>query len=336
MSQLLLTSSAPPPPPPRPSVQIPFFTGLSGGLYESMYVVIPGTASIVEILGDYTTRVPISENHIRISSTQQFCTPKRRRLRRLRMIFGPDDEEEAAKTTKAGTGPNGSSRRGSKGMLKGRRLRAERQIERQDESVWGRAEDNSFPLGPNALGIAYAAGDADTNKTTIAGCDPHALILFSQRYLGGGPIQQHRGVPADGQCAKLAWARVRRTKQQLNYAHPYNPYECGCAARLRTDFFELFKPPHTPPPLSTVSRWSRRHARPPMACSQCSSGSSLSYEPISHESRRIFFTPRNHTLCFDTHDFFNCTAPHRTAPHRTAPHCTAPHRTAPHRTRPIG
>jgi hypothetical protein len=155
-----------------PPTQVPFFTGLSGGLYESLYVVIPGTVSIVEILGDFTTPTPIPENHIRLSSTQQFCTPKRRL--------------------------------GEESALKRRRLR---QAEGQTEGAWGHTEGLSFPLDPAALGVAYSAGDADINKTTIAGCDPTALVTFAQRYLGGSPIQQHRGVPADGQCAKLAWAQ---------------------------------------------------------------------------------------------------------------------------------
>ena len=33
--------------------RVPFFTGTSSGLYESVYVVIPGTAKVVELLGDY-------------------------------------------------------------------------------------------------------------------------------------------------------------------------------------------------------------------------------------------------------------------------------------------
>ena len=64
--------------------RVPFFTGTSSGLYESVYVVIPGTAKVVELLGDYdaggSDGEPLPANHVRLSSTQQFCTPKRRRL----------------------------------------------------------------------------------------------------------------------------------------------------------------------------------------------------------------------------------------------------------------
>eukprot|EP00947_MAST-08B_sp_MAST-8B-sp1_P001793 g1793.t1 len=146
---------------------VPFFTGLSNGLYESVYVVIPGTAKIVEILGDFdaggSDGNPLPQNHLRISSTQQFCTPKRRRRRQL---MGT-----AATTTTS------SLRRGA----------------HVDVDV--------------DFGNLYRAGDADTNKTTLSAADPDAAIDFAVRYLGAGRIQQHRAAPADGQCAKLAWAQ---------------------------------------------------------------------------------------------------------------------------------
>ena len=40
----------------------------------------------------------------------------------------------------------------------------------------------------------------------MAGADPHAAIAFAAKYLGGSPIQQHRGPMADGPCTTLAWA----------------------------------------------------------------------------------------------------------------------------------
>ena len=58
---------------------VPFFTGVSSGLYESVYVEIPGTGKVVEVLGDYdaggSAGNPLPSNHVRMSSTQQFCTP---------------------------------------------------------------------------------------------------------------------------------------------------------------------------------------------------------------------------------------------------------------------
>ena len=40
----------------------------------------------------------------------------------------------------------------------------------------------------------------------IAGADPEAAIAFAVQYLGGSPIQQHRGPQGDGPCTKLSWA----------------------------------------------------------------------------------------------------------------------------------
>jgi len=122
---------------------VPFFTGQSDGVYQSLYVVIPGTAHVIEILGDFMLD-GLPPNHIRFSSTDQFCSPKRRRRRRL--------------------------------------------------EVHGE------------LGVDFLPGDADLNKTTMAGPNPRAAIDFAVRYLGGSRIQQHRGPMADGPCTTLAWA----------------------------------------------------------------------------------------------------------------------------------
>ena len=128
--------------------RVPFFTGQSSGLFQSIYVVIPHTGHVVEVLGDwYLPHLP--PNHIRFSSTDQFCSPKRRRQRQRR----------------------------------------QRQLAVDDD-----------------LGVDYLPGDADTNKTTMAGADPAAAITFAVTYLGGSPIQQHRGPMADGPCTTLAWA----------------------------------------------------------------------------------------------------------------------------------
>uniref|UniRef100_A0A7S4Q8B7 Uncharacterized protein n=1 Tax=Alexandrium monilatum TaxID=311494 RepID=A0A7S4Q8B7_9DINO len=118
---------------------VPFFTTLSSGVYQSLYVAIPGTGHVVEVLGDFLPAAPLPPSHVRVASTQQFCTPKRR-------------------------------------------------------------------LG-DALGGGLDPGSADVNKTTMAGADPDAAVDFAVRYLGGARVQQARGPPADGQCAKLAWAQ---------------------------------------------------------------------------------------------------------------------------------
>lgn len=128
---------------------VPFFTGQSSGVYQSIYVTIPGTGHVVEVLGNWYLE-DLPPNHVRFSSTDQFCSPKRRRLR--------------------GVG-NGSPRSDSAD-----------------------------------LGINYLPGDADLNKTTMAGADPRAAIDFAQRYLGGSAIQQHRGPMGDGPCTTLSWA----------------------------------------------------------------------------------------------------------------------------------
>jgi hypothetical protein len=65
---------------------------------------------------------------------------------------------------------------------------------------------NALPAGDDALGVDYLPGDADLNKTTMAGANPRAAIAFAVRYLGGSPVQQHRGPMADGPCTTLAWA----------------------------------------------------------------------------------------------------------------------------------
>jgi len=139
---------------------VPFFTGQSGGLYQSVYVVIPGTGQVVEVLGNFMIDV-LPRHHVRFSSTDQFCSPKRLR-RRL-----------------------GESNSGIHG---------------------GGGSSSSSSSSSSSLGINYKNGDADLNKTTMAGADPEAAIAFAVRYLGGSPIQQHRGPQGDGPCTKLAWA----------------------------------------------------------------------------------------------------------------------------------
>ena len=125
---------------------VPFFTGQSSGVYQSVYVAIPGTGRVVEVLGNWVLAA-LPPSHVRFSSTDQFCSPKRRRNLR----GGP-------------------------------------------------------ALPWDALGVDYSPGDADTNKTTIAGADPDAAIDFVVRYLGASRVEQHRGPMANGPCVKLAWA----------------------------------------------------------------------------------------------------------------------------------
>ena len=50
------------------------------GVCESVYVVIPGTGRVVAVLGNFVlpSRPP---SHGRFASTDQFCSPKRRRRR---------------------------------------------------------------------------------------------------------------------------------------------------------------------------------------------------------------------------------------------------------------
>jgi len=135
---------------------VPFFTGQSSGVYQSVYVVIPGTAHVVEVLGNwFLPHLP--PHHVRFSSTDQFCSPKRRSLRARRGLRAP--QSGAAATALI-----------------------------------------------NQLGVDYLPGGADLNKTTMAGAQPAAAIAFAVRYLGGSPIQQHRGPMADGPCTTLAWA----------------------------------------------------------------------------------------------------------------------------------
>lgn len=131
---------------------MPWFTGQSSGVYQSVYVVIPGTGQVVEVLGNFMID-GLPREHVRFSSTDQFCSPKRRR-----------------------------------------QLRDQR-------SGGGSGSSDGDPLGVN-----YQNGDADLNKTTMAGADPEAAVAFAVRYLGGSPIQQHRGPQGDGPCTKLAWA----------------------------------------------------------------------------------------------------------------------------------
>ena len=150
---------------------VPFFTGQSSGVYQSVYVVLPFTGHVVEVLGNwYLPNLP--PKHVRFSSTDQFCSPKRRlRAEAPRRRAGATDDTTAE--IDAGTAlRNGAL---SSGAL-------------------------------NDLGVDYLPGDADLNKTTMSGADPYAAIDFAVRYLGGSPIQQHRGPMADGPCTTLAWA----------------------------------------------------------------------------------------------------------------------------------
>lgn len=115
---------------------VPFFTGQSDGMYQSIYVAIPGTGHVVEVLGDFYL-ADLPPNHVRFSSTTQFCSPKRRRRRALA-------------ATHASHGPTVSA-----------------------------SSARSNALDPNELGINYHNGDADLNKTTMAGTDPEASIASS-------------------------------------------------------------------------------------------------------------------------------------------------------------
>jgi len=79
--------------------RVPFFTTPSSGIYESIYVVIPGTGMVVELLGDFAfsadangNGVALPENHIRLGSTQQFCTPKRRLAQEDSDGVGPEED----------------------------------------------------------------------------------------------------------------------------------------------------------------------------------------------------------------------------------------------------
>ena len=144
---------------------VPFFVTQSDGLYESVYVELPATGKVVEVLGDFVLGSPLPPTHVRLSSTQQFCTPKRRRDRR-------------------------------------RRLGADRPAGRDSPFAW------------DTFGPVYAAGDADGNKTTIAGADPDAAVDFAVAYLGASRVEQKRGPEGDGDCAKLAWAQFRADAHQ--------------------------------------------------------------------------------------------------------------------------
>ena len=124
---------------------VPFFTGQSSGVFQSIYVEIPGTGNVVEVLGNFLID-ELPPNHVRFGSTDQFCSPKRKRRR---LTASPDG---------------------------------------------GRVP---------SLGVDYLPGDADLNKTTMAGAEPEVAIAFAVRYLGASPIQQHRGPMADGPCTKL-------------------------------------------------------------------------------------------------------------------------------------
>lgn len=166
---------------PCPSARrVPFFTGQSSGVYQSIYVVLPATAHVVEILGDfYIDQLP--PQHIRFSSTDQFCSPKRRKLvSALRTPLYVATDPSPWLDTEARAGPEG---RGAAPL-----------------------GPPAPALAPHSLGVDRQPGDADLNKTTMAGADPEAAIAFAARYLGGAPIQQHRGPMADGPCTKLAWA----------------------------------------------------------------------------------------------------------------------------------
>ena len=156
---------------------VPFFTGNSDGVFQSVYVVIPGTGRVVEVLGDWVPSPPgaLPSSHVRFSSTDQFCSPKRRRA----LLGGGDG------------GGDGRGGRGGRGDGRGD----------------GRAGGGGGGDARAALGVDYSAGDADTNKTTMAGADPDAAVAFAARYLGATPVQQHRGPMADGPCVKLAWAQ---------------------------------------------------------------------------------------------------------------------------------
>ena len=97
----------------------------------------------MEVLGDFYL-ADLPPNHVRFSSTTQFCSPKRRRRRALA-------------ATHASHGPAASA----------------------SASTNARYNAQYNALDPNELGINYHNGDADLNKTTMAGADPEASIVSS-------------------------------------------------------------------------------------------------------------------------------------------------------------
>lgn len=73
-------------------------------------MVIPQTGFVVEVLGDFMTEPPLAPTHVRIGSTQQFCTPYRRRLHD-RALYPEDPTADRNKTTWAAAGrPTGIGR----------------------------------------------------------------------------------------------------------------------------------------------------------------------------------------------------------------------------------
>ena len=130
---------------------------------------------------------------VRFSSTDQFCSPKRRRVRRASL-----------------------------------------------------ASPDAPPSMAEQLGRLYTGGDADMNKTTMAGADPDAAIDFVVRYLGGSPVQQHRGPMGDGPCVKLAWAEFADAHEW----HVVRYDTADCAPRPPADTTPRRSPQlGAPPPL---------------------------------------------------------------------------------------
>jgi len=150
--------------------RVPFFTTPSSGIYESIYVVIPGTGMVVELLGDFAfsadangNGVALPENHIRLGSTQQFCTPKRRLAQ------------------------EGVNETGQK-----------------SHDTW-----KNDPWS-GMFGQGYGpAGFADVNKTTMFAATPRVVADFGVAFLRASRLQQHRGAAGDVEgntnCAELAW-----------------------------------------------------------------------------------------------------------------------------------
>ena len=114
-----------------------------------------------QILGNWILP-SLPTNHVRFSSTDQFCSPKRRR----RSLFTGSQSTGSLPTAV----PHGRE-----------------------------SNFSYFGIPPASdLGIDYMPGDADLNKTTMASADPHAAVAFAAHYLGGSPVQQHRGPMAGG------------------------------------------------------------------------------------------------------------------------------------------
>ena len=144
-----------------------------------------------QILGNWILP-SLPTNHVRFSSTDQFCSPKRRR----RSLF---TGSQSTGSLPAGSQSTGSLSTGS--LPTGSHPTGSHPTGSLPTAVPHGRESNFsyFGIPPASdLGIDYMPGDADLNKTTMASADPHAAVAFAAHYLGGSPVQQHRGPMAGG------------------------------------------------------------------------------------------------------------------------------------------